>query len=104
MSAHDGTITKERGEALLLEHLKSFERAVDSYTRDDVNQGQFDALVDFAYNAGVGALAKSTLLKRVNEERFDDVPAEFMKWTKGGGKVLPGLVKRREAEKALFLS
>ena len=57
-------------------------------------------MVDFAYNAGVGNLKSSTLLKKVNAAQFDDVPAELMKWTKGGGKVLPGLVRRRQAESA----
>ena len=64
--------------------------------------GQLGALVDFAYNCGVGNLRASTLRKRVNAGRWDDVPAEFRKWTRGGGKVLRGLVRRREAEIALL--
>ena len=79
-------ITKDEAEEILKRDMVQYEAGVEKLVKVELTQGQFDALVDFAYNAGVGALAKSTLLKRVNEERFDDVPAEFMKWTKGGGK------------------
>ena len=79
-----------------------YEDGVRKLVTVGLTQGQFDALVDFAYNAGVGALQKSTLLKKVNAEKFDEVPAEFMKWTKGGGKELPGLVRRRRAEVKLW--
>ena len=75
---------------------------VRKFVKVELTQNQFDALVDFAYNAGVGALQKSTLLKKVNAGKFDEVPAEFMKWTKGGGKELPGLVRRRRAEVKLW--
>lgn len=95
-------ITKAEAEEILKRDMVQYEAGVERLVKVDLTQGQFDALVDFAYNAGVGALAKSTLLKRVNEERFDDCPAEFMKWTKGGGKELPGLVRRRRAEVKLW--
>lgn len=95
-------ITKDEAEAIIKRDMVQYEAGVEKLVKVELSQGQFDALVDFAYNAGVGALAKSTLLKRVNEERFDDVPAEFMKWTKGGGKELPGLVRRRRAEVKLW--
>ena len=95
-------ITKDEAEEILKRDMVQYEAGVERLVKVKLTQGQFDALVDFAYNAGVGALAKSTLLKRVNEERFDDVPAEFMKWTKGGGKELPGLVRRRRAEVKLW--
>jgi lysozyme len=95
-------ITKEEAEETLARDMEQYEEGVRKYVKVDLTQGQFDALVDFAYNAGVGALAKSTLLKRVNAEKFDEVPAEFMKWTKGGGKELPGLVRRRRAEVKLW--
>jgi len=62
-----------------------------------LTQNQFDVLTDFAYNAGVGNLKSSTMLKKVNAGDLDAVPTELMKWTKGGGKVLPGLVRRRQA-------
>jgi len=63
--------------------------------------GRVAALVDFAYNCGVGNLRASTLRRHVNAGRWADVPAELAKWVRGGGRVLPGLVKRRAAEAAL---
>ena len=98
----DLVITKDEAEEVLARDMEQYEEGVRKYVKVDLTQGQFDALVDFAYNAGVGALAKSTLLKKVNAEKFDEVPAEFMKWTKGGGKELPGLVRRRRAEVKLW--
>lgn len=96
------TITKEEADEILQDDLVQYEKAVNDLVKVPLTQNQFDALVSFAYNAGVGALSKSTLLKRVNAGQFDQVPAEFMKWTKGGGKELPGLVRRRRAEVALW--
>lgn len=95
-------ITKDEAEEVLARDMEQYEEGVRKYVKVDLTQGQFDALVDFAYNAGVGALQKSTLLKKVNAEKFDEVPAEFMKWTRGGGKELPGLVRRRRAEVKLW--
>lgn len=63
---------------------------------------QTAAILDFTYNLGAGALRASTLRKRINAGRFEDVPAELMKWNKGGGRVLPGLTRRRKAEAELF--
>ena len=60
------------------------------------------ALVDFTYNLGAGQLRASTLRRRVNADDWDAVPGELRKWVRGGGRVLPGLVKRREAEIALL--
>lgn len=64
-----------------------------------------DALVSFAYNCGTNALGKSTLLKKIkaNKNDFVGIKKEFDKWVKGGGKTLPGLVKRRKAEFELYL-
>lgn len=70
-----------------------------------VNQYQFDALVDFVYNLGLGALQKSTLLKKLNDDPNDpSIREEFAKWNKAGGKVLDALVKRRHAEANLYFS
>ena len=102
---YDGmTITQKDADDILRRDLVKFETAVFGMVHQPLTQHQFDVLVDFAYNAGVGALQKSTLLKKVNAAQFDDVPAELMKWTKGGGKVLPGLVRRRQAESAWWVS
>lgn len=68
-----------------------------------VTQNQFDSLVSFAYNIGIGALGKSTLLKKLLINPSDPtIKDEFLRWNKGGGKVLPGLTKRRQAEWNLF--
>lgn len=99
----DPSITKERAEAMLLwmvrtKYLPAVLRlcpAVDSPER-------LAAIVDFAFNLGAGQLKNSTLRKRVNEQKWSDVPTELRKWTKAGGKVLRGLAIRREAEIALI--
>lgn len=98
------TITQKEADDILRRDLVKYETAVYGMVKQPLTQHQFDVLVDFAYNAGVGALKSSTLLKKVNAAQFDDVPAELMKWTKGGGKVLPGLVRRRQAESAWWVS
>jgi GH24 family phage-related lysozyme (muramidase) len=94
------TITQDEAESILKNDLVKYEQPVAAMVKVELEQNQFDVLVDFAYNAGVGALKTSTLLKKVNAGDFDAVPDELMKWTKGGGKVLPGLVRRRQAESA----
>ena len=98
------TITQQQAEDILSRDLVKFETAVHDTVQQPLTRHQFDVLVDFAYNAGVGNLKSSTLLKKVNAAQFDAVPAELMKWTKGGGKVLPGLVRRRQAESAWWTS
>ena len=92
------TITQADANNILRRDLVKYETGVEALVKQPLTQRQFDVLVDFAYNAGIGALKSSTLLKKVNTADFDAVPAELMKWTKGGGKILPGLVKRRRAE------
>jgi lysozyme len=99
----DIAISESQAVDLLKDTLKQYEKAVDSYCRDDINQNQFDALVDFAYNCGNGNLKSSTLLKKVNANPNDiTIGLEFAKWNKGGGKILNGLVKRRAAESELY--
>ena len=90
-------ITQADAETILRQDLIKYERSVQDLVKVQLTQNQFDVLVDFAYNAGVGNLKSSTMLKKVNAGDLDAVPAELMKWTKGGGKVLPGLVRRRQA-------
>ena len=97
-------ITQQQAEDILSRDLVKYETAVHNMLHQPLNQRQFDVLVDFAYNVGIGNLQSSTLLKKVNAAKFDEVPAELMKWTKGGGKVLPGLVRRRQAESAWWSS
>lgn len=101
----DSPITQERATDLLEALLVSYERAVDSYCIDTINQSQFDALCSFAYNCGVGNLKSSTLLKKVNVNPDNPtIKDEFLKWTKGGGKTIPGLIKRRTEEAQLYFS
>lgn len=95
-------ITYQEANAILANDLVKYEDAVDRLVKVPLTQNQFDALVSFTFNVGEGALAKSTLLKKLNAGDYDAVPAELMKWTKGGGKELPGLVRRRRAEAALW--
>ena len=105
VQAGDSPISQAEATDLLIETLKHYERSVDSFCRDDINQNQFDALVSFCYNVGAGSLKSSTLLKKVNANPLDaTIPAEFMKWNKGGGKVLKGLTERRKAEADLYVS
>jgi GH24 family phage-related lysozyme (muramidase) len=96
-------ITRQQGEELLKRDLEKFERAVSSAVKVPINDNQFSALVCFTYNVGYGALQKSTLLKYLNQGNYEAAAREFMKWNRGGGRVLPGLTRRRQAEQALFL-
>lgn len=99
----DPSITEQRASELLLDSLRSFEKYVDSYCRDDINQNQFDALVSFCYNLGPANLKSSTLLKKANANPNDEtIRDEFMKWTRSSGKILKGLVARRQAESDLY--
>ncbi len=105
VTLQDKPITKQQAEELLKFSLSTYEKAVDSFCRDDISQSQFDALVSFAYNLGTGALQKSTLIKKVNANPKDvTIAEEFMKWNKANGKVLVGLTKRRQAEANLYFS
>lgn len=96
-------ITLDRAEQLLEVILIKFVQQVGELVKSKVNQNQKDALTDFAYNCGVGNLRSSTLLKKVNADPNDKtIRAEFEKWTRANGKVLNGLVKRRNAEANLY--
>jgi lysozyme len=82
-----------------------FAKAVSQSVVSDLNQRQFNALVSFAYNVGVANFKKSTLLKIVNANPNDkQIENEFRKWTKANGKVLSGLVKRRQDESNYYFS
>jgi lysozyme len=99
----DKAITEAEATELLKSMLTKFEQYVDSYCVDSITQNQFDALVSFCYNLGPANLKASTLLKKVNANPNDPtIRAEFMKWTKAGGRTLKGLVTRRQAEADLY--
>lgn len=98
------TIKEETAERLLRTGLVGYESDVSKLVKVKLTQGQFDALVSFAYNLGARALSTSTLLQKLNAGDYAGSADEFPRWNKAGGKVLPGLTRRREAERALFLS
>ncbi|MCK2054768.1 lysozyme [Methylobacterium sp. 37f] len=96
-------ITPHRAEELLQGDLAKFEQAVSKALKVAVSPNQFGALVSLAYNIGGTALARSTLIKRLNAGDTQGAADQFLAWNKAGGKVLKGLTRRREAERALFL-
>lgn len=101
----DSAISEGFATNLLEVMLTPYEKAVDSFCRDDISQNQFDALVSFAYNLGVTALKGSTLLKKVNTNPNDKtIKNEFLKWVNAGNKKLQGLVNRRTEESELYFS
>ena len=97
-------ITQEKADALLASDLDLFSSGVKRLVSADINNNQLGALVAFAFNVGLGNLRHSSLLRLVNQGDFVAAANEFPKWNKAAGQVLPGLTRRREAEKALFLS
>jgi lysozyme len=98
-----GTVwTQAECDAALREDIERFEAAVRRHVKVELAQCQFDALVSFAYNCGIGNLTSSTLLRKVNRRDFAGAAREFGRWNKAGGRVLPGLTRRRAAEATLF--
>jgi lysozyme len=97
-------ITQERADALLSKDLMKFESGVEEMLQIEPTEGQFSALVCFAYNCGLTNLKNSTLLRMVNDEDFEGAAKQFNRWSRANGRTLPGLVRRRAAEAALFLS
>lgn len=98
------TIKQETAERLLKTGLVSYESDVSRLVKVGLTQGQFDALVLFTYNLGARSLSTSTLMRKLNAGDYAGAADEFLRWNKAGGKVLNGLTRRREAERALFLS
>lgn len=96
-------ITEQEADNLLRTDLLIAEGAVDQLVTYPLSQLQFDALVSFVFNCGSGNFKKSTLLKQINRGEILPAAEQFLKWVKAGGKTLPGLVKRREAEREIFL-
>jgi lysozyme len=101
----DRVLTMDEVDAILAQDLGRFERGVVRLCPAAVGrQGVFDALVSFAFNVGLGNLQRSSLRMKTNRGELEEAADEFLKWTKAGGRVLPGLVKRRNDERALYLS
>lgn len=97
-------ITEAQAERFLIEDVQEAVNGVNKYVEGAISQYQFDALVSFTFNLGVGNLRSSTLLKLVNARRFDAAVGEFKKWVMSKGKKLDGLVRRRTVESILFRS
>ena len=95
-------IDQEQAEAFLIEDLEEFEGYVSALCERSLTQYQFDALVSWTFNLGPTNLKESTLLNRINYGPISDVPFQIQRWTRAGGQVLQGLVKRRAAEAALW--
>ena len=96
-------ITFGQAEDFLRSDLEKFENAINNLVNVELNQNQFDALVFFVFNIGINAFKQSTMLKFLNNNSFPLAAGQFDRWIKSDGKILEGLVKRRKAEKELFL-
>lgn len=97
------TCTELQAENYLKSDLVKFENAINRLVKVPLNQNQFDALASFTYNLGETNLSKSTLLRKLNAKDYKGAADQFLVWNKAGGKVMNGLVRRREAERNLFL-
>ena len=96
------TITEDQAGILLAADVAWAVTCVNKAVKVDINQNQFDAMVDFTFNLGCAAFTGSTLLRMVNAGNFAGAALQFIRWNKAGGKVLAGLTKRRQAETDLF--
>jgi len=97
------TISNEQAERMLQNDIARFEPEIERLVKVLLNQGQWDALMSFTYNLGATNLGSSTLLRLLNAKDYAGAAEQFPRWNKAGGQVLNGLVKRRAAERALFL-
>jgi lysozyme len=100
----DRVLSQEEVDQILRQDLARFEAGVMRLCPKGASQGQFDALVSFAFNVGLGNLQNSTLRQKHNRGDYEGAAEEFLKWNKAGGKVLKGLDNRRKDERALYIS
>lgn len=98
------TFSSEEIDVILRHDLERFERGVERFCPVSLTQGQFDALVSFSFNVGLGTLQRSTLRQKVLRGDMEGAAEEFLKYCMAGGKVLRGLENRRKDERAIFLS
>lgn len=104
VTMQDPAISEERATELLEFEVNKKAEAVEKMTKVSLNDNEFAALSSFSYNVGSSALEKSTLMKLLNAGTDRAAVADqFLRWDKAGGKVLPGLTRRRQAERSLFL-
>ena len=95
-------ITQDEAENFVVEDVQKCVHAINRDVKVELTQDEFNALVDFSFNLGIGALEHSTLWKLVQEGDFDAAANQFVKWDRAGGKEVAGLIRRRLAEKAEF--
>jgi len=95
-------ILQSDADALLIKDLTRFEDGVNNVVKVPISQAMFDALISLAFNIGLGALGKSTLLRKLNACNYTGAATEFLKWDKAAGKPLLGLTRRRHVEKQVF--
>ena len=98
-----GAISEDEAEALLVRDLETSEGWVSRLIKTALSENQYSALVSFTFNLGAGSLQRSTLRMKLNRSEFQSAADEFPKWRMAGGRVLAGLVRRRAAERKLFL-
>lgn len=96
--------SEDHAEHMLEVEMEEYEKYINDLVEVELNQNQFDAMVSWVYNLGVGNLQSSTLLKVLNAGDYAGVPEQIMRWNKAGGKVLEGLTRRRQAEADLFVA
>jgi lysozyme len=96
-------ITESAAESFLMQDIARAEHCIRAFVRVPLTQGQFDALVSFIFNVGCGAFQTSTMLRHLNRGNHDLAAEQFPRWVNGGGKILRGLVRRREDERILFV-
>ena len=97
-------ITQDQAEQYLAQDIKQAEANVNAVVHVELTQEEFDALVDFAFNCGCRNLDSSTLMKKLNAGDYEGASHEFIKWDMAAGHHMSGLLKRREAEAAMFIS
>mgnify|MGYP003147742633 FL=1 len=96
------TCSIEDAESMLAEEMDEYEGYINNMVKVELQQHEFDALVAWVYNLGPTNLGESTMLKVLNGGQFDRVPDEMNRWTRAGGEILEGLVRRRQAESLMF--
>lgn len=96
--------TQEQADNALVSRLEALQTDIEGIVNTKLTQNQLDALTSFAYNLGLAALQRSTLLKKVNNLDAEGAAQAFLSWCNAGGHEVPGLLRRRQAEAALFLS
>ena len=104
ITAKQHDITEDYGTTLLKRELRHVESAIRKLIKADLNENMFSAIASWTYNVGTGAMQRSTLRMKLNRGLHEEAADEFPKWRRAGGKILKGLVRRRIAERELFLS